>query len=795
MRKFLVRFWPLAAIFTIVAIFFYPVWLQNKIPLPADFVIGTYYPWLDYKWGGYGAGVPVKNPITTDVVSFIFPMQMLSIDLLKQGIIPLWNENILTGTPLLANFQGAPFSPTNIFFFLFPKLDAWSLQIILQPFLAALFTFLFLRQFNLSKIASVFGGISFAFAGFNTIWMQWNGHALTAAFFPLIFLLVLKWLKEPKLLWGVLFSICFTLQIFSGYPQIILYEMLGILVVCVFHLNLKKMTDLGFFILLGIGLAGIQIIPALELLRLSQRSVEDVLNVPAFLPWQYLITFLAPDYFGNHATMNFWGKGDYTLVTGFSGVVTIFLAGIALLGKTKNLNVLLGLSFIVLALLISLPNPLSILLKESGLLGLQAASAHRSLVLSNLGFAILAAFGFEMLRKKEINLKIILRSSYIPAILLVGFLIGTFISYKFLQNSSEVNLHGVVQNIINFKVGLRNLVLPIIILITTTSLCVLSLKIRSLARVVSILIFTLSIFELFRFGWKFTPFSAKEFVLPTTPVIEFLQKNRGNYRVTGEDVIPINLMMPYKIQTIEGYDAVYPLRTAKYLSVLKYGHVEVKPLGRYGSVNNLDSNLLNLVSVKYVLALKRDKIRSADENGSIPDEFKKPFLVPVFEDKTVVILENKMVTERVGMYYDWEVIPGEKQILERLNSKDFPNDKKIVLENEPVLDKKPDSLGKVSFKEVPNGKLLTVETKESGLVFIADTWFPGWRAFIDGQEIPILRANYNFMAVAVKAGTHQINFEYKPTSFEIGKMLSFFSATILLICCITSLIKKYARTS
>ena len=95
MRKFFVKFWPLAAIFIIVAIFFYPVWLQNKIPLPADFVIGTYYPWLDYKWGGYGAGVPVKNPITTDVVSFIFPMQMLSIDLLKQGIIPLWNENIL----------------------------------------------------------------------------------------------------------------------------------------------------------------------------------------------------------------------------------------------------------------------------------------------------------------------------------------------------------------------------------------------------------------------------------------------------------------------------------------------------------------------------------------------------------------------------------------------------------------------------------------------------------------------------------------------------------------------------
>src|SRR3989344_5751058 len=118
--------WPILIILAATLVFFYPVWIKGQIPLPADFIVGTYYPWLDYKWAGYDAGMPVKNPITTDVVSFIYPMQMYAIDLLKKWIMPLWNPLILTGTPLLANFQSAPFSPTNFLYFLFPKLTAWS---------------------------------------------------------------------------------------------------------------------------------------------------------------------------------------------------------------------------------------------------------------------------------------------------------------------------------------------------------------------------------------------------------------------------------------------------------------------------------------------------------------------------------------------------------------------------------------------------------------------------------------------------------------------------------------------
>lgn len=770
MKKILQNFWPVVAILIVVAIFFYPVWLKQEVPIPGDMIVGVYFPWLDYKWG-YPTGVPVKNPITTDVVSFTFPMQMLAIDLMKQGHWPLWNSYVLTGTPLLANFQSAPFAPTNFLYFIFDKLDAWSLQIMTQIFLAAVFLYLLLREFGRSKIASTFGGLFFAFAGFMMIWMEWNGHSLTAAFFPLIIFLVIKWLKTAKIIWGSLLSLSLVLQIFSGYPQIILYQFMLLPLVIFFldkklFLNLKKISGLTFFSGLGLGLAAIQILPGLELLSLSQRKIEDVINVSAFLPWKMMITFLAPDFFGNHATGNFWGPGDYTYVTGFSGVVVIILASLGIITFFKNTWVKFSLFTVGFSLLIALPNPLSILLKESGLLGLQAASAHRALILSNLGFAILAAFGLDSILEKKLNFKNIRRALYLPAILILGFLFVALAE--------------------NLNVALKNMILPTTFLILTAILLFLNLFLKK--KVVLVLVLgSLSLLELFRFGWKFTPFSPKHIIFPKTPVIEFLQNKPQPFRVFAEDVIPINLLMPYNLSRVEGYDAVYPIRFAKYLSVLNSGSVNFDPMGRYGTVKNIESNLLNIANAKYFLAVKKD--------GRIPKKFEKPYFKQVFEDKTVVVLENLKALSRAEMFYDWEIIKDDTQVLTRLIDPDFLNTKKIILEKEPIIVKN-NGQGEVSFSESPNIKIIKVNTNQDGILFIADAWFPGWKARIDGKSQEILRANYNFMAITLEKGIHKVVLEYQPTSFENGKMVSLISVSILfLLFLYGSFSQKFNRNS
>ena len=65
-----------------------------------------------------------------------------------------------------------------------------------------------------------------------------------------------------------------------------------------------------------------------------------------------------------------------------------------------------------------------------------------------------------------------------------------------------------------------------------------------------------------------------------------------------------------------------------------------------------------------------------------------------------------------------------------------------------------------------------VTGSEQGWLFVADTWYPGWKAWIDGQPAPILRANYLFQALAVDAGSHTITLQYRPEAFYIGGLLS-----------------------
>ena len=185
---FFKKYYPILAITLVVVVFFWKFFLKGLIPIPADMVVGAYFPWLDYKWG-YEIGVPVKNPITSDVVSVIYPLRSYAVDLIKRGELPLWNPLMFGGYPLLANFQVALFSPTFLLYLLLPKLSAWTGQVVLQPFLAALFSYLFLRHLKVSKFASAMGGLIYAFSGFNIIWLEWNAHALTAAWIPLILLL------------------------------------------------------------------------------------------------------------------------------------------------------------------------------------------------------------------------------------------------------------------------------------------------------------------------------------------------------------------------------------------------------------------------------------------------------------------------------------------------------------------------------------------------------------------------------------------------------------------------------
>ena len=138
--------WPLLILGLVVAIFFRKFLLLGKLPIPADTTVGMYHPWLEIVWDNLVAGTPFKNFLITDPVRQLYPWRQLAINLLKNGQLPLWNPYTFGGMPLLANFQSAVFYPFNIFFFLLPFNLVWGGLILIQPLLAGIFLYLYLRQ-------------------------------------------------------------------------------------------------------------------------------------------------------------------------------------------------------------------------------------------------------------------------------------------------------------------------------------------------------------------------------------------------------------------------------------------------------------------------------------------------------------------------------------------------------------------------------------------------------------------------------------------------------------------------
>src|SRR3989338_4579656 len=140
-------------------ILFLAVWIlcsrayffNGLVPFPSDYLVDFSPPWNQYF------GHPVKNNAMPDVITQMYPWKILTIESWKMGQVPRWNPYQFAGNPHLANYQSAVFSPVNLLFFILPFIDAWSLMILLQPLLAGLFTYIFLRSLKISTIGSIIG--------------------------------------------------------------------------------------------------------------------------------------------------------------------------------------------------------------------------------------------------------------------------------------------------------------------------------------------------------------------------------------------------------------------------------------------------------------------------------------------------------------------------------------------------------------------------------------------------------------------------------------------------------------
>ncbi len=94
-----------------------------------------------------------------------------------------------------------------------------------------------------------------------------------------------------------------------------------------------------------------------------------------------------------------------------------------------------------------------------------------------------------------------------------------------------------------------------------------------------------------------------------------------------------------------------------------------------------------------------------------------------------------------------------------------------------------DSTSSIQLKELTPKRMVYVSSSASnGLTVFSEIYYPkGWHATIDGNEVPILRANYVLRALQIPAGKHEIVFEFKPKPYAIGNKVTMASSWLLLL--------------
>ena len=189
--KRLINF-PLFIFLLTVIIFFKPFFFEHKNPIPSDTIIGLYHPFRDLYAKEYPNGIPYKNFLITDPVRQQYPWRFLAIEQERSWQLPLWNPYSFAGTPLLASLQSAAFYPLNIIFSFLSFSNAWSILVLLQPILAGIFLYLYLRNLGLYRFSSLFAAITFTFCGFFISWLEWNTIGHVVLWLPLILLAIDK---------------------------------------------------------------------------------------------------------------------------------------------------------------------------------------------------------------------------------------------------------------------------------------------------------------------------------------------------------------------------------------------------------------------------------------------------------------------------------------------------------------------------------------------------------------------------------------------------------------------------
>ncbi len=738
------------------------------------------------------------------------------------GEEPLWANNVFAGMP---GFVISP--PPKV-----PQVDivpnwvrriAWPASHFVLLLIGAYALIWFLCRDKLSALltACAFGLTTYLpvilVAGHNT-------KFISLCYAPWLLLAFVYTLRRPGMLAGLLFAVACSIQLRAGHIQITYYVVMvaGIwwATEAVGALRAGRMRPFAMStcaLVLGAAAALLMVaeiyLPAWEYKAYSIRGMTAG-GAPGGLDWSYamswsqgpaeLLTLLVADAFGGASL--YWGPKPFTGGPHYVGAIVLLFAAVAL-WRVRTLPVrALGVAA-GLMILFSLGRHLELVNRpmfDYFPLFDSFRVPETWLIAVALTVAILAGFGLAHVVSPEPDIqarkkkwKAILGITGVLVVLVVGLLAGKQALFSFERSGEAAQVReyvaGQMQRPVNDPQVVRTadqliqeqLVPPraeafskdaartLVVLLLAGLLIALYSRRKMPAWVMQGLMLLLVVIDLGGVGRRhfnedrLSPAGPREARVATYDVDRFLLQERDRAGGSGQFRV---LSLEQEDQTHNGRPSFHHESLGGYSGAKLRLYQDFLDNMLWDPATGLPAqNALDMLNTRFVIA-----------------DSPLPGLTEVFrgEQTGLLVLENPRVLPRAYLVGQAEVILDAPEAWSRLRSSSFDPHTAVVLTAPPESEIAP--LDSASTSSVmmsrygPREMSWEVGTDAPRLLVISEVFYPaGWKAWIDGVETSILRANYLLRGVHVPAGDHTVTLRFDPYSYRFGRVLSVATTSIV----------------
>ncbi|OGC23666.1 hypothetical protein A2291_04105 [candidate division WOR-1 bacterium RIFOXYB2_FULL_42_35] len=697
-----------------------------------------------------------------DLSRYFYPLRYLMVEQVRAGTIPLWNPYNFCGYPLIATLQIGFFYPLSLIHYLLPFNLAFNYYTILHYFLAACFMYLMLRHFLLSYWASFYGGIIFTFSGYLLSVSNMNTSLSAVIWLPLIVIFCDRLRQERSYKFIVILALLLASQFLGGEPTIIYGT--GLLLpayLAVFSSTYKEFfKNLGALALSGliaIGLVAVQLLPFVELARLSTRvgSTAFALVTSQSFPPREVINFFLPYFFGqqlpvasaNSLAFLFTQATQAWLLSPYLGGITLLLVFLAFKTRKKLAWFFFSVVLVSLFLAFGCYTPFfKFAYLIPGISFIRYPTKY--LFLTTFGLVVLSSLGFEQLlvlftaQNKE-AVSFLKRVAVFTMVLFSAFVVVTLLQNFILRGlagklpAGADYLARLLVEVLEFNlISVFNLALYLLGLII---ILVMAYRQKISRAVLAFLIVLLVGLDLFANGYPI--------MVPVK--FDFYREIKGNIKILNQDRALFRFLYTPELgmqnREICGKTYQDALGFAKdsltdnwhilYGLNCFTGYASIPPKGdwndfeRYFSEAVIADNIdkLSLFNVKYV--------------GST-----KPLKSPSLK----LLRQNSEYGRSVYLYENLTVKPRALMI---------------------------SGSGRVTLQKYrPREIIISAKVQEAGDLFLSERFYPGWKAVVDNEQVEIRREQNYFRSISLEKGNHQVVFLYEPLSFKLGTVISFLTA-------------------